>query len=352
MIAARLIFCVLVVGATKASAATIVAGEAVPETLAIRPQTAGPAIPLLAQELKLSVSPLTAGLVPAADAPVADAAVLQAPVPSARTPQIQGPLPSASPAEAGAPAAAPAADDEPTAEDIQAATRAMILRNPELPPRVAKLIERELGLTADHPLFEHISRRGAQPRNANTNEPIGEPYSVVNPKREIAGLFHLRQASPDYYRSLKNPQTGAVATGVRGGVDQMIDDLLEKGRIPPRSQGRNLRFKNGVYMDLPSYIHEARKFAAVDPYRTEGKDRYPMVVSFRAGDVHNPGSEHKGRIMGDGGTLGQVALDQVTPSDIVSIYVPRNRMAQTLARLKGTPLAHVQVFAMDILPKH
>ena len=346
MKAARLAFYFLVVGATKASAASFVAGEAVPEAVVVRPQTAGPAIPLLAQELKLSVSPQTAGLVPAAEAPVAQAGVLQAPVPAAPEPTTQGPLASPFPAQPAA------AYDEPTEEDMQAATRAMILRNPELPPRVAKLIERELGLTADHPLFEHISRRGAQPRNANTNEPIGEPYSVVNPKREIASLFRLRQASPDYYRSLTNPRTGVVATGVRGGVDQMIDDLLATGRIPPRSQGRNLRFKNGVYMDLPGYIHEARKFAAVDPYRTEGKDRFPMVASFRAGDVHNPGSEHKGRIMGDGGTLGQVALDQVTPSDIVSIYVPKNRMAQTLARLQGTALAHVQVFPMDILPKH
>ena len=318
MQAAKFAFCLLVLHAPRASAASFVSGAAVRATVAVRPPAAGPAGPLLPWELTLSVSPQANWIAP----PVA------------------------------APAAAGAAQDEPTDEDMQAAARALILRNPALPPRVAKLIERELGLTSDHPLFENISRRGGQARSANTNAPIGEPYAAVNPAREIARLFGLRQESPAYYQSLKNPKTGVAATGVRGGVDKMIDDLLEKGYIPPRSQGRNLRFQNGVYMDLPSYIHEARRFAAVDPYRTEGKDRYPLVVSFRAGDVHNPGSEHDGRIMGDGGTLGQVALDRVTPSDIVSIYVPKDHIARTLARLKGTALAHVSVYAMDILPRH
>ncbi|MFI5350190.1 MAG: hypothetical protein ACHQ2Z_11645 [Elusimicrobiota bacterium] len=335
MKAGQFAFCLLVLGASRASAASFVSGEAIPGTAAVPPYAAGPAVQLLPRELKFSVSPLTDLIAPAADAPVAAADVLKVPE-----------------AEAAIQAPADSAHDQPTDEDMQAAALALILRNPALPPRVANLIERELGLTIDHPLFENISRSGGQPRNANTNEPIGEPYAAVNPAREIAGFFHLRQESPAYYQSLKNPKTGVVATGVRGGVDTMVDDLLEKGYIPPRSQGRNLRFRNGVYMDLPSDIHEARKFAAVDPYRTEGKDRYPLVVSFRAGDVHNPGSEHQGRIMGDGGTLGQVALDQVTPSDIVSIYVPKDRVAQTAARLKGTALAHVSVFTMDILPKH
>jgi hypothetical protein len=217
---------------------------------------------------------------------------------------------------------------------------------------VAKIIERELVLTTDDPLFAHISKYGSQARNANTNEPLGEASAPVNPIHVIAGLFLLRQDYSAYYASLKNPQTGVVATGVRGGVDSMVDALLDKGFIPPRSQGRNLRFKNGVYMDLPNYIHQARKYAAVDPALTEGKDRYPMYIAFRAGDVHNPGSEFQGRIMGDGGTLGQVALDPVTPKDIVSIYVPKARVAQTIARIKGTALAHVQVYSTDILPDH
>jgi hypothetical protein len=132
----------------------------------------------------------------------------------------------------------------------------------------------------------------------------------------------------------------------------MVEQLLEKGHLPPRSQGRNYRFLNGVYMDLPDHIHEARKFATVELERAEGKDRYPMVMSFRATNVHNPGTDYKGRIVGDGGTLGQVALDPVTPADVVSVYVPRARMAQTLERLKGTSLGHVQVYPMDILPAH
>jgi hypothetical protein len=245
-----------------------------------------------------------------------------------------------------------AADEEPTDEDRQAAATAFILRRPTLPPRVAKVIERELGLTVDDPLFAHIGKYGSQARNSHTNAPLGEAHSPVNPIHVIAGLFLLRQDSRAYYDSLKNRQTGVVATGVRGGVDAMVDSLLTQGFIPPRSAGRNLRFRNGVYMDLPHHIHEARKFAAVDPALADGKDRYPMFVAFRAGDVHNPGTEHEGRIMGDGGTLGQVALDPVTPKDIVSIYVPKSRLAQTIARLEGTALAHVQVYPADILPSH
>jgi hypothetical protein len=244
------------------------------------------------------------------------------------------------------------AAEEPSAEDASAARSASILRNPEVPPSVSKVIEREMGLTSEHPFFTHISKRGSQPRNSHTNEPLGEAYSPVNPKHAILGLFALRQESRPYYESLRNPETGVAATGVRGGVDTMVEDLLDKGFIQPRSAGRNHRFLNGVYMDLPSYIHEVRKYAAVDPYRTEGKDRYPMVVAFRAGNVHNPGSDYEGRIVGDGGTLGQVALDKVTPADVVSIYVQRSRIAQTVARLKGTALAHVRVFPMDILPGH
>jgi hypothetical protein len=247
---------------------------------------------------------------------------------------------------------AAAADEEPTEEDRQAAATAFILRHPTLPPRVAKVIERELGLTVDDPLFAHIGKYGSQARNSHTNAPLGEAHSPVNPIHVIAGLFLLRQDSRAYYDSLKNRQTGVVATGVRGGVDAMVDSLLNPGFIPPRSAGRNLRFKNGVYMDLPHDIHEARKFAAVDPYLADGKDRYPMFVAFRAGDVHSPGSEHEGRIMGDGGTLGQVALAPVTPKDVVSIYVPKARVAQTVARLEGTALAHVQVYPTDILPSH
>lgn len=132
----------------------------------------------------------------------------------------------------------------------------------------------------------------------------------------------------------------------------MIDDLLEKGFIQPRSAGRNLRFLNGVYMDLPHYIHEVRKYAAVDPERAQGRDRYPMVLAFRASNVHNPGSDYQGLIVGDGGTLGHVALDKVQPQDVVAVYVDSSRLAQTAARLKGTALAHARVLPLDILPRH
>ncbi|MBI5241620.1 MAG: hypothetical protein HY926_14200 [Elusimicrobia bacterium] len=361
------------------------AGEAAAETVLARPALGGSGVPALQPDLKFVLAPLTPSLAPIPAAPLSALQPLQVqlPVPVA-APEAEAPKPadfktkvqqlSVSVSEAGRQSEAPAADggrdaadrqfalltgekpaaaeEEPTEADRQAAVRAMIYRKPELPPRVAKVIERELGLTVDDPLFAHISRHGSQARNAHTNAPLGEAHSPVNPIHVIAGLFVLREDHRAYYDSLKNPQTGVVATGVRGGVDSMVDSLLEKGFIPPRSAGRNLRFKNGVYMDLPSSIHEARKFAVVDPYLTEGKDRYPMYVAFRAGDVHNPGSEYEGRIMGDGGTLGQVALDPVTPKDIVAIYVPNARLAQTKARLEGTALAHVQVFSTDILPKH
>jgi hypothetical protein len=244
------------------------------------------------------------------------------------------------------------AADEPSEADIAAMKRQLILRNPTIPPSVSRVIERETGMTAEHPFFENISKKGSQPRNAHTNEPIGDAYQPVNPKSVISGLFHLRQTSRPYYDSLRNKATGVVATGVRGGVDTMVEDLLGKGFIQPRSEGRNYRFLNGVYMDLPHYIHEVRKYAQVDPYKTEGKDRYPMTIAFRAGNVHHPGSDYQGRIVGDGGTLGQVALDQVKPEDVVSIYVQRSRIKQTLERIKGTPLEHAQVFPSDILPGH
>ncbi len=250
------------------------------------------------------------------------------------------------------PAAAAEPVEEPTQEDLNAVRRGLILRNPEVPPRVAKIIEREMGLTADSSFFDGIRSRGAQPRNSHTNEPLGEAYRPVNPNQVIVGLFHLRQENRAYYDSLKNRSTGVVATGVRGGVDAMIEDLLEKGAIQPRSAGRNLRFLNGVYMDLPHYIHEVIKYAAVDPERAQGKDRYPMVIAFRASNVHNPGADYQGRIVGDGGTLGHVALDPVRPRDVVSIYVDRSRLAQTETRLKGTALAHARVLPIDILPRH
>lgn len=380
--------CLLLAGAAGADAASTRTGavEAAGETVLARPALGSSAVPALRQDLKFTLAPLTPSLAPAPAAPLSVLQPLQALPPlSAAAPAIEAPKPadfkqkvqqlSVSAAEIGRQAGEPsadggrntadqqfslltgerpaaAADEEPTEEDRQAALTALILRHPTLPPRVARVIERELGLTVDDPLFEHISRRGSQPRNSHTNAPIGEAYAPVNPIHVIAGLFRLRQDSRAYYDSLRNRQTGVVATGVRGGVDAMVDSLLTQGFIPPRSAGRNLRFKNGVYMDLPHSIHEARKFAAVDPYLTEGQDRYPMYVAFRAGDVHNPGSEHEGRIMGDGGTLGQVALDPVTPKDIVSIYVPKARVAQTVARLRGTALAHVQVYPTDILPNH
>jgi hypothetical protein len=316
----------------------------------------------------LSLPPLAPSAIPAAELPIAPAPKPERPADfGQRIQQL-----SVSAGKAGLQAQATAADggsgaasrqfdlltgarpaaEEPSDEDAAAARRAIILRNPEVPPSVSHVIEREMGLSADHPFFEHIGKRGSQPRNSHTNEPLGEAYKPVNPKQAILGLFHLRQESRPYYESLRDPKTGVAATGVRGGVDTMVEDLLDKGFLQPRSAGRNYRFLNGVYMDLPSYIHEVRKYAAVDPYRTEGKDRYPMVVAFRAGNVHNPGSDFEGRIVGDGGTLGQVALDKVTPEDVVSIYVQRSRIAQTVARFKGTALAHVRVFPMDILPGH
>ncbi|MCX5794649.1 MAG: hypothetical protein NTY77_04035 [Elusimicrobia bacterium] len=380
--------CLLLGCAAGAAAASTRTGavDGAPEIVLVRPALGGSGVPALQPDLKFTLSPLTPALAPVPAAPLSVLAPLQVLPPlSAPAPEADAPKPadfkakvqqlSASVSEAGKrsdnPAAdggrgsadkqfalltgerqAAAGDDEPTEEDSKAAMRALILRHPTLPPRVAKVIERELGLTVDDPLFAHISKSGSQARNSHTNAPLGEAYAPIDPIHVIAGLFLLRQDHRAYYDSLKNPRTGVVATGVRGGVDSMVDSLLDQGFIPPRSQGRNLRFKNGVYMDLPSYIHEARKFAVVDPYLTEGKDRYPMYVAFRAGDVHNPGSEHEGRIMGDGGTLGQVALDPVTPKDIVSIYVPNARLAQTVARLKGTALAHVQVYPTDILPSH
>jgi hypothetical protein len=248
--------------------------------------------------------------------------------------------------------AATLADEEPTADDLKAARTAVIMRDPTLPRSVSSVVERELGLTAEDPLFESISQHGTQPRNAHTNAPQGDAYAPVNPVSVIAGLFHLREVNRQYYDSLKNPQTGVVATGVRGGVDAMVDALLEKGVLPPRSQGRNLRFLNGVYMDLPHHIAEARKFARVEVDRAEGRDRYPMYLAFRASNVHNPGTDYHGRIVGDGGSLGQVALDPVRPEDVVSIYVSKERLAQTVARIKGTALAHARVFPIDILPQH
>ncbi len=299
--------------------------------------------------------PLAPTALPAAE-PLAGIALSPAPTAlSAAVPAAAlASAPSAAPAAAAAqaPAAQAAAVEEPTDEDLQAVQRALILRDPAVPPRVAKLIERELGLTADAAFFDGISRRGAQPRNSHTNEPLGEEYPTVKPNKVIVGLFHLRQNSRAYYDSLKNPATGVVATGVRGGVDTMIEDLLEKGSIQPRSAGRNLRFLNGVYMDLPHYIHEVRKYAAVDPERAQGRDRYPMVLAFRASNVHNPGADYQGRIVGDGGTLGHVALDPVTPRDVVAVYVDSSRLAQTAARLKGTALAHAQILPLDILPRH
>ena len=331
--------------------------------------------PVLPQDLKLSLSPLAPN-----SNPTILLQPLQVQIPLSAVPQAEAPRPedfnqkvqqlSLSVSEAGRQAQPPAAhagretadrqfalltgaqEDAPTEEDRQAATRALILRQPTLPPRVAKVIEREMGLTTKDPLFEHISKYGSQARNSHTNEPLGEASAPVDPIHVIAGLFLLRQDSRAYYDSLRNPRTGVVATGVRGGVDSMVDSLLTPGFVPPRSAGRNLRFKNGVYMDLPNYIHQARKYAAVDQALAEGKDRYPMYIAFRAGNVHNPGTEFEGRIMGDGGTLGQVALDPVTPKDIVSIYVPKARVAQTIARLEGTALAHVQVYSTDILPDH
>lgn len=369
--------------ATAADAASTRTGavEAAGETVLARPALGSSAVPALRQDLKFTLAPLTPALAPVPALgplqvlpPLAAAApAIEAPKPADFKQKVQQLSVSASEIgrQAGEPSAdggrnaadqqfslltgerpAAAAEDEPTEEDRQAAMTAFILRRPALPPRVAKVIERELGLTVDDPLFEHISKRGSQPRNSHTNAPIGEAYAPVDPIHVIAGLFLLRQDSRAYYDSLRNRQTGVAATGVRGGVDSMVDSLLTQGFIPPRSAGRNLRFRNGVYMDLPHSIHEARKFAVVDPYLTEGKDRYPMYAAFRAGDVHNPGSEHEGRIMGDGGTLGQVALAPVTPKDIVSIYVPKERLAQTIARLKGTALAHVQVYPADILPNH
>ncbi len=382
--------CLLLACAAGAFAAStrVDAVDPVPETALARPNGILP----LPQGLDLSLSPLAPAAVPnievqqqvSAD-PLNVLQPLQVQVPLTVAPQAETPRPadfkqkveqlSVAALESGKEISAPAADggrdaagrqfglltdehqaaaqeDEPTEEDRRAATRALILRRPALPPRVAKTIEREMGLTTNDPLFTYISKDGSQARNSHTNAPLGEAYAPVNPIHVIAGLFLLRQDSRAYYDSLKNRQTGVVATGVRGGVDSMVDSLLEKGFIPPRSAGRNLRFKNGVYMDLPNYIHEARKYAAVDPALADGKDRYPIFISFRAGDVHNPGSEFEGRIMGDGGTLGQVALDPVTPKDIVSIYVPKARVAQTIARLKGTALAHVQVYSTDILPNH
>lgn len=361
--------------AAGVSAANVGPMEAAPEFPAVRPTAASIGAAVVPVDPGVALAPLAPSTVPSdLQAPaLQDQAPSATERPASLGQQIQQVSVSAAKEapQAGAPAgeggaaaasrqfallsgerAAAAVDEEPTDEDVQAARRAMILRNPTVPERVSRLIERETGLTADHPVFEHVSRYGSQPRNSHTNEPLGEAHAPVNPKRVIVGLFHLRQESPEYYRSLKNPRTGVMATGVRGGVDLMIDDLLEKGSIPPRSAGRNLRFLNGVYMDLPDHIHEVRKYAAVDPYRTEGKDRYPMVVAFRASNVHNPGADYQGRIVGDGGTLGHVALDKVAPQDVVSIYVQRSRIAQTVERLKGTALAHVQVYPMDILPAH
>ena len=387
--------CFFLAGAAGASAAPIRidAIGAAPETAVARPAPLNLAIPALQPGLNFSLSPsapasvLTVQLQAQALTSPAPLPVLQAPqVPTAHAAAARADASrpadfkqevrqlSAAVSESGRQTQTPAADggreaadrqfalltghqesakeDEPTEEDRQAALRAVILRNPTLPPRVAKVIEREMGLTTDAPLFNSIGKDGSQARNAHTNAPLGEPSAPVNPIHVIAGLFLLREDSRAYYDSLKNRQTGVVATGVRGGVDSMIDSLLTQGFVPPRSAGRNLRFKNGVYMDLPNDIHQARKYAAVDPALADGKDRYPMFIAFRAGDVHNPGTEHEGRIMGDGGTLGQVALDPVTPKDIVSIYVPKARMAQTIARLKGTALAHVQVYSTEILPNH
>ena len=321
------------------------------------PSAAPAALPALEADLSLSPPSLAPSAVPLA-VPAAYA------LPEARQDRS---LPLAAPAGSAlpearqdrslpfaAPAALPQAEpaEEPTDEDVQAARVALILRDPKVPPRVAHLIERELGLTSEDGFFDNMRARGSQPRNSHTNEPLGEAYRPLNPKQVIVGLFDVRQNSRAYYDSLKNARTGVVATGVRGGVDTMVEDLLEKGFLQPRSQGRNHRFLNGVYMDLPHHIHEARKYAKVDPGRAQGKDRYPMFLAFRAANVHNPGSDYQGKIVGDGGTLGHVALDKITPEDVVSIYVEKSRLAQTLARLKGTPLEHVQVLPVDVLPRH
>jgi hypothetical protein len=358
------LFAVLLLIAPGAFAATI--GEVPSEISPLKPAVEGPAAALTRPDLQLPVPSLVPSAIPTAET----SAIPQAQPENfgQRVRQLTVSIDKAG-AQAQAPAAAdggsaaagkqfdlltrqtPAAD-EPSAEDAAAMKRQLILRNPTIPASVSRVIERETGLTAEHPFFENIAKKGSQPRNAHTNEPLGEAYKPVNPNSVIAGLFHLRQENRPYYDSLRNKETGVVATGVRGGVDTMIEDLLGKGFIQPRSAGRNYRFLNGVYMDLPHYIHEVRKYAQVDPYRTEGKDRYPMTIAFRAGNVHHPGSDYQGRIVGDGGTLGQVALDPVKPEDIVSIYVQRSRIKQTLERIKGTPLAHAQVLPSDILPGH
>ncbi|NNN06870.1 MAG: hypothetical protein HKL90_13305 [Elusimicrobia bacterium] len=159
-------FCAgLLIFAAVSARAAIIGLEAVPVDIAL--PLAPTALPAGAPLSRIDLNPA-----PSALAAAVPAAALE-------------PAPSATPAAAAAsPAAVRAsAAGEPTEEHLQAVQRALILRDPAVPPRVAKIIERELGLTADASFFDGIRRQGAQARNSHTNEPLGEAHAPVHPTR-------------------------------------------------------------------------------------------------------------------------------------------------------------------------